>query len=614
MRDVATAAFTAIGLGLLLSSRMRLFAHLEGPAWALVPFGAAWLGFVVGRVRDSAPSERARAARLVLAGITAALGVGFEAAPRLDQTGPFALALLATAVPFASAAATRFTRTSVSAGVLGFLAAPWIMDGIGGPPPTDGVAGILLAVAAASVASRSMIGLRVAGVIAAVALAFEAMTSSADTPASGTRHVLRQLGVGAHNLASRRWTSRSLEERVRLASSKTWTFHGADAPVPDAPLDSDTRDVIAALAIEDPLIAMLPVLAPDTEARALGSFPSASEARPSEATRLLVIASTHVRGNGRDDAGYSRAKFERAWQRVPPNGALAWLASDEAVFLRGLLTIGEVTELPLAQHAWGFGVDAAAGSASPFRYLALLPKRAPAPDDAERLARVGAPRSVRILFGPPLAGRGTYASLADADGIERARERLRREISGRSRRWVTLESATLQRPSFAWTSHASPLPWRVTVAAGVMGLLVALVLPSPGRRRADAPDAARALPLPLLSATPAAFAAAALLSIFAMTYGASILVPSLDAGSATVILTIVVGSLSWRDAARALRALASDLPDLAPGALVACGCAALAASALGPWLLFEQGVRAVAAAAAVAWLAAFALSQAFARR
>jgi hypothetical protein len=284
---------------------------------------------------------------------------------------------------------------------------------------------------------------------------------------------------------------------------------------------------------------------------------------------------------------------------------LAWLAADEIVFARGLGTIAESAgeEPPFAERAWGFRADAS--SSSPYRFLAVVPKRGPYPDDATRLARVGTARSVRILFGPPpLAGRGSYAAVAEPGGPAAMRERLRRDLTARAGRLLDLSPATPERPLFTRTSKDAPAALRTMVALGALGLLAALLLPGVARRRPDSPDAARPLPIPLLLGGPAAFAAAGVLAVFAatarVTLGAAPGFVALPPG-----LALAAAALAGFSRARAF--VVRELPELAAAACVAAGFAALGASALGAWLLHTHGFRGADAAVVAASVVAVAL-------
>jgi hypothetical protein len=419
-------------------------------------------------------------------------------------------------------------------------------------------------------------------------------------------------------------------------------------PSGPAAASTQTLDALVEMSQRDPLVAVATAWHPVRSAAVSGSWTVGPRLEPGHTYSLVALASTHgskgAAPTAADERRFTREAFTRAWRSVDEEGVLAWLATDEAVFARGVAQIAEIVTvetrevIPLANR--GFALRVAEGSPpTPYRFLLLVSRGTFGAEDAMRLSALAHGLPVRVLFGTGVPARGAWGAFADPRGAELARDVLRLDLSRRAGRWLDLTAATTDRPVFLRTDEAASPATRAAVGAATVGLLALLLLPMWRRRSIDSPDAP-AWPLPLSLAVFAAVGAAPFFAIAALAGrtvalgGRAIVDPAvaiaaalvgfaggayvrnaraatslaLAGAAAAAILRLVLGSLlgplaaeTSREIVVALGAGLFGLAAAAPSALSRRRLTETMPDAL-PWALRAQGVAAFAAAAAIPWL------------
>ncbi|MFN8178792.1 MAG: hypothetical protein U0167_12760 [bacterium] len=438
-------------------------------------------------------------------------------------------------------------------------------------------------------------------------------------------------------------------------------------PSGPAPASTQTLDALVEMSQGDPLIAVATAWHPVRSAAVSGSWTVGPRLEPGRTYSLVALASTHgadgVPPTAADERRFTREAFTRAWRSVDEEGVLAWLATDEAIFARGVAQIAEVvaTEtrevVPLANRGFALRVTEGAPR-TPYRFLLLVSRGAFGAEEAMRLSALAHGLPVRVLFGTGVPARGAWGAFADPRGPSLARDVLRLDLSRRAGRWLDLTAATADRPVFLRIDEVASPATRATVGAATVGLLALLLLPMRRRRRmgaADAPAWPVALSLAVFAAAGAApfFAIAALAGRTVALGGRAIVDPAvaiaaalvgfaggahvrnaraatalaLAGAAAAAALRLALGSLvsgpfaaeASREIVLALAAglfglaaaapsalsrarLSETMPDALPWALRAQGVAAFGAAAATPWLVHWKGFAGVWVAATLAYL------------
>ncbi len=311
-------------------------------------------------------------------------------------------------------------------------------------------------------------------------------------------------------------------------------------------------------------------------------LPPADDPAPA-APGFAVLASTHLVRGGQPVASVdapralSRAAFVNAWERLGPDGRLAWIAHDEAIFLRGLYVVAGLTEAegrPLPSAGWAVRLREDADEGTPYRWMAIVCRGQPGRDTFRLLSSLEEAEVGRLLFGPGVATKDRFRVFDIAGGFERVPERA---VFGFGRRLgIVVEPSVVPAGDgrfFRLSASMLRSEQGVALALTLLGLWIGLFSVS-ARRPSAVEEAGTAPPVPVR------LGAAALPSA-AVGYAAAVAVRGAVTQSGALFPDLAIALLAGALAAAVGRAL----PARRSLAWIGAGIGALAVAGL---LLFPE--------------------------